>query len=741
MKSRLNTQLLLCALLAIPLVIPMAWGHEGHQPLPSKGVQVNTETGQVTLSSQARDTLGVRSEEISAGEISSTIHVYAETIAPWQSRALGSAQIPGRISKLLVRPGDFVKANQVVAELSSRELESVKLEFQQAQREVALNRRLLEITKPTANSGAVPMQRLIDLENAFQQSLNRLAIARVRASTLGMNWSESTSVDNTEAVHQIRSPIDGQIVHSDLSEGKYVEAFEHLFEIVDPKKIWVRLQLLEKDIFQVAIDQTVKLKLLDSSLELDGRIESIDASMDPKSQVTWAWMTVSHTDVVPGMVGQATIYTSLQSDTLTVPQSAIFSDGLQSYVFVEEASTKTSAEYRKRVVKLGKRRLSTNHSLHPRVEIVQGDIFPGDRVVVVGGHELSSLFFLGVLKLSEADRERLGIATIKVGSKAIARTVDLPAVVSLPPESRNVVSSQLDGTIRSHNLSPGRDVSAGELLLEIASPEFYQLQLDLLMATMESTRLKSRAERLNEVKGDAVSMRVAIESLAQAEQWEIRSKSLQRQLETLGLSEREIETISREAKILDYLPVRAAIDGKIASSASTLGETVVANQPLVEVQNVDSIWIEAFVPNNSSGSVKIGSHGQATPLARPENPIPVVVTRTGPIIEDTTRTQRVWLAPKASETSLPLRAGMLLSVAVEVEPGDSVLAVPNSALIRDGLHIFVFVQKEQGYIERRRVTTGKSDGSWTEIISGVSEGEIVVSAGGRDLQTAYASLR
>ncbi|MCU0715425.1 MAG: efflux RND transporter periplasmic adaptor subunit [Pirellula sp.] len=741
MNTRMYTRSFLFALLAIPLAIPWARGHEGHQPLPSKGVQVNTETGQVTLSGQARDTLGVRSEEITAGEVSSTLQVYAETIAPWQSRALGSAQLPGRISKLLVRPGDFVQANQVVAELSSRELEIVKLEFQQAQREVALNRRLLEITKPTANSGAVPMQRLIDLENAFQQSLNRLEIARVRASTLGMDWTESTAVDDLEAVHQIRSPIDGQIVHSDLSEGKYVEAFEHLFEIVNSKTIWVRLQLLEKDVFQVAIGQSVKLKLLDSSLELDGRIESIDASMDPKSQVTWAWMTVSHSEVVPGMVGQATIRTSTRSDTLTVPQRAVFSDGLQSYVFVEEASTKASAEYRKRVVKLGKRRLNSNNAMHPHVEIVQGDIYPGDRVVVVGGHELSSLFFLGVLKLSESDRERLGIATIKVDSKAIARTVALPAVVSLPPESRNVISSQLDGTIRSHTLSPGRDVRSGELLLEIASPEFYQLQLDLLMATMESARLKSRAERLNEVKGDAVSMRVAIESLAQAEQWEIRSQSLQRQLETLGLSKREIESIAREAKILDYLPIRASIDGKIASSVSTLGETVIANQPLVEVQNVDAIWIEAFVPNTSSGAIKVANRGIATLLAQPEDQIPVIVTRTGPIIDETTRTQRVWLAPNARNSPMPLRAGMLLSVAMEVENGDAVLAVPNSALIRDGLHVFVFVQNDKGYIERRRVTTGRSDGSWSEIVSGISDGETVVSAGGRDLQTAYASLR
>lgn len=129
------------------LVFPASLlGHEGHQPLPSKGVQVDTQTGRITLSAQARETLGVRSEEVTLGTVASSLQVYADTVAPWPAKAVGSAQLSGRISKLLVRPGDFVSANQVIAELSSRELETIKLEFLQSQKETALNNRLLEIT-------------------------------------------------------------------------------------------------------------------------------------------------------------------------------------------------------------------------------------------------------------------------------------------------------------------------------------------------------------------------------------------------------------------------------------------------------------------------------------------------------------------------------------------------------------------------------------------------------------------
>ncbi len=165
---------------AMPLV-----AHEGHQPLPTKGVQVDTARGKITLSKQARDSIGLVADEVSIGNVATLTQVYAETVAPWQSTAFGSAQISGRIAKLLVRPGDHVNQDQIVAELSSRELEVLRAEFLQARREHQLNERLLDITRPTARSGAVPMQRLLDLETALEQSQNRMDIAMVRAQSFG----------------------------------------------------------------------------------------------------------------------------------------------------------------------------------------------------------------------------------------------------------------------------------------------------------------------------------------------------------------------------------------------------------------------------------------------------------------------------------------------------------------------------------------------------------------------------
>ena len=597
------------------------------------------------------------------------------------------------------------------------------------------------MTRPSAQAGAVPLQRLLDIENAVEQSENRVELARIRAYTLGITLDSSSASESDDVRYAVRSPIDGQIIHSDIAEGKSVEAFEHLFEIVNTDQTWVRLQLLEKDFFKIDVGNRVKLEFLNSSVLIEGNIDRIDAGLDPQTQVSWAWVTVAHPAIVPGLVGNAIICTSTHAEKLTVPQRAVYSDGLQTYVFVEEASTKSSSEYRKRNVKLGKRRLAAGNTSTPMLELLQGDIYPGDRVVVKGGHELSSLFFLGVLKLSAVDQLRLGIITTPASYREISSAMQLPAVVTLPPQNRSVLSSQLNGTVHSHTLTPGRDVRAGELLVEIASADFYKLELDLLTASLSASLTGRRADRLEEIKGDGVSLRVALEIRAQAEQLEAQAESLKRQLAALGLLKSEVDSIVKDRRILDYLPIRAAIDGRIVSSAITLGETVVANQPLVEIHNLTSAWVEAYLPSKDTSSIGRDARGIASILANSDIRFPVALSRIGPVVDESTRTQQVWLTPEVTSNHPQLRAGTLISVTLSLGNSATKLVVPSSAVLRDGLHFFTFVQKQNGYIDRRRLTIGQSDGEFVEVIHGVEAGELVVSIGGRELQTAFASLR
>ncbi len=71
------------------------------------------------------------------------------------------------------------------------------------------------------------------------------------------------------------------------------------FEIVNSDETWVRLQILEKDLFNVSIGQKVSLEFADGTVRIDGTIDRLDAGLDPKTKVGWAWVTVASPNVVP----------------------------------------------------------------------------------------------------------------------------------------------------------------------------------------------------------------------------------------------------------------------------------------------------------------------------------------------------------------------------------------------------------------------------------------------------------
>ena len=135
-----------CVLLLLLLVIEatLAFGHEGHQPLPTKGVQIDLKTGQLTLSRAAREVLDVKSVEVQTRDVAGSVRAYATVVAPWTRHAYVTSRLPGRIVKLPVRPGDYVEVGQVLAELDSLDLHSLRLDYQKTQNELDLSGKLLE---------------------------------------------------------------------------------------------------------------------------------------------------------------------------------------------------------------------------------------------------------------------------------------------------------------------------------------------------------------------------------------------------------------------------------------------------------------------------------------------------------------------------------------------------------------------------------------------------------------------
>jgi cobalt-zinc-cadmium efflux system membrane fusion protein len=76
-----------------------------------------------------------------------------------------------------------------------------------------------------------------------------------------------------------------------------------------------------------------------------------------------------------------------------------------------------------------------------------------------------------------------------------------------------------------------------------------------------------------------------------------------------------------------------------------------------------------------------------------------------------------------------LKPEMFATIRVSSEPAPDVLVIPEAAVQHDRDRNFVFVQQEPGVFEARTIRLGDKNGSFTEVLEGVREGETVVREG------------
>ena len=734
--------LLGAALLLIPAV---TWAHEGHAPLPTKGAQVDVSTGVMVLSGQAREALGVQTAEVALQPSEQRVLAYVNLVAPWQGHAYVTTRIPGRIVKLYVKPGEVVTAGQPLVEVQSPELENLQLRLLNAQNDVLLSEKLFQQNESLAEGGVIAGRRSLEASSKHQENLNALETARLKLLGLGLTPSDLERIvreRESGLLHSlpIVSPINGTIIHADLTIGRVVQPTEHLFEVVDLSTVWGKIQVLESELNRVAVGQPVEISLPAYPGQVfHGTIQVKGSYLDPKTHLGSVWTEFANPPgktprLLPGMFGQAQVIIPGSGQLLTAPVSALVRDGAERFVLVEEASTDRASEYRKRNIVVVRQ---TPEFVQFRADAV----YPGDRVVTVGSHELFNFFIQGVLRLSKEASENIGLRVEEVERRVVEDIIEIDGLVDVPPDRRDFVSAPLLGTIRNIRVDRGQVVRAGDVLAEIASLEFQDLQMELFQAHLQLGLLENTLQRLQTLDEPQL--------LARRQLWETESlynatlnrrDNLKRRLESSGLSREQVAAILAEKKFLATLPLRATIGGAVVHFDKVLGQVVQPGEPLFEIHDLSHVWLQAFVPEKDIAKIHIGQQARVRLVADPRFVGRAVVVRSGQIMGGESRTLGVWLE-LSEQPPLILQHNMLARFSLTVRRPEPTLAVPQEALVREGMRAYVFVQQPDGKFERRAVDTGRADDRYVEVTRGLEPHEKVAVWGAAELATAYASLR
>lgn len=730
-------------IIAILLFATLAYAHEGHRPLPTRGMEVNTETGRMILIKTSRDLLDVQTAEAVSKSLEQTILTYGSIVVPWNQHAVIASPLSGRIVDLRVIPGEIVQAGQVVAVMESLELEQLVLELRAAQVDYLLSQKLVANLRQASQSGAVPGARLRESQSKLEQDRAAVELGSAKWHALRLPTETLYSIlGSPETEHkqllELRSPINGVVTHADLSIGKVVDPKEHLFEILDLRRVWLKIQVLEKDVSRLAVGQRATFQLTSNKDDLfDGTIDVVDSNLDPTTYLGTVWATLSNNSpngitLLPGMTGEVQVSMGGQVGQLVIPFSSVMRDGAERFALVEHEQTAVASVYQKQALVLGRRN-------GDQIEVLGGNLFPGDRVVTRGVHELGGYFAKGVLKISPESARDIGLQTEIVSQGSVAETLTIDGIADVPPTHRSVASAQLGGAIESILVDRGQLVRRGQVLAEIASQPFKNLQLDLLKTSLDASLLSEVVQNLRSAQ-DSIAARQLWESESQLNQLTSRRDKLIQQLKTVGVTQQQISDLLENRMLMLTLPIRAPMDGVIVAFDKSLGHVVSPEEPLFGIHDLSHAWVQGFVSEQDFRRISIGQNVRVRFVAAPDEIVVGAVARSGQAFSKDDRTLSIWIDLRTMPT-FQLQHNMMARINIETGVSHDGLAIPNQAIVREGLRSYVFVEGENQTFERRYVVPGPSDDLRTVVIEGLQTGESVAIRGARELQSGYAALK
>jgi Cu(I)/Ag(I) efflux system membrane fusion protein len=317
----------------------------------------------------------------------------------------------------------------------------------------------------------------------------------------------------------------------------------------------------------------------------------------------------------------------------------------------------------------------------------------------------------GEVRVDAARRQALGIKVAPVERRELVSNVRAAGRVAWDETRIRDVTLKFAGFVRTlHADFVGREVSAGEPLLTVYSPELLAAQQEYL-------------EALRAAATDPAARDLATAARRRLELWDIPVAQL--------------EGIAREAKARDVLPVLSPVSGVVVEKKIVSGSPFNPGEVLFRVAPLHPIWVLASVYPMDLPLVKPGA---AVTIS---NPYIDGGTRrgrvafVGPTIESETRTNDVRV--EVANTKGDLKPGMFVDVELDVALGRK-LAVPESAVLPTGERRVVFVDLGDGRLAPREVRLGARAGAWYEVLSGLAEGERVVTSG-NFLISSEAKLR
>ncbi|MBC5834166.1 efflux RND transporter periplasmic adaptor subunit [Flavobacterium sp. F372] len=308
----------------------------------SKKEETATETAVkenvVELTKNQLDNSKIKIGNLTNTSLSSTIKVNGKiTLAP---NAMASVSMPlgGYIKTIKVMPGMVIGKGQILAVIEDQSYVQIQQDYLTTKQQLAYASKDFARQKELNSSQAVSEKNFQLAESEFAKQRITLKSLEEKLKLIHINPTSLTANTISKSVN-IYAPISGMITKIDVNIGKYVNATDMLFQIMDNQSMYAKLNVFEKDAANLAIGQKIKVYTnTQPDVFYETKIEFVNKSYSDENAIeVYAKISNTTKKLIPGNYINASIQID-NNNAFVLSNDAIIDFEDKKFVFVQDAN-------------------------------------------------------------------------------------------------------------------------------------------------------------------------------------------------------------------------------------------------------------------------------------------------------------------------------------------------------------------------------------------------------------------
>jgi len=331
---------------------------------------------------------------------------------------------------------------------------------------------------------------------------------------------------------------------------------------------------------------------------------------------------------------------------------------------------------------------------------------------------------------SPAIARTAGFRYEQIGMSDLSREIERNAEIVYNASKYARLSSRAPGVIVEVHKDLGDRIEKGEVVATVDSIILGSAKADLLQSSELLALWQANAEREHSLMQKGASTeRALLEAQTHLAEARIAVSRAKQQLRNLGLSDEDIARVTQESDTGSLLRITAPFDGTLVERSAVMGEVVDENDMLFALADTGLMWAMIDLSERDLAAVRLGQGVVFRIDGIPDREFPGRLTWISTQLDKKTRTIKA--RAELDNGDQMLKAFMFGRATIIAGGGTRAVTVPKSAVQWDGSCNIAFVRTSEDGTTYQPVqlTLGFDTGDRYEVLSGLSGGETIVTAG------------